>query len=204
MGVCAAPQGAAGGNGCAYGVTDGASLKMAKRKAISKKTRFEVFKRDGFACQYCGDHPPKVILELDHIVAVAGGGSADSDNLITACYACNRGKAARPLSDVPQSLKDKAVEVAEREAQLKGYHDIMQARRDRVENEAWTVAIALRPNAAQGFPRDWLQSIKTFLGRLDFHDVLESMEVARSRKPHSENQGFRYFCGICWNKIRDR
>lgn len=27
---------------------------MAERKNISTKTRFEVFKRDGFKCQYCG------------------------------------------------------------------------------------------------------------------------------------------------------
>lgn len=27
---------------------------MAKRKSLSKKIRFEVFKRDSFTCQYCG------------------------------------------------------------------------------------------------------------------------------------------------------
>lgn len=26
------------------------------RKSISKKLRFDVFKRDGFKCQYCGAH----------------------------------------------------------------------------------------------------------------------------------------------------
>lgn len=37
------------------------------RKPISKKLRFEVFKRDGFRCAYCGKFPPAVILEVDHI-----------------------------------------------------------------------------------------------------------------------------------------
>ena len=34
---------------------------------ISKKLRFEVFKRDGFQCAYCGKTPPEVSLEVDHI-----------------------------------------------------------------------------------------------------------------------------------------
>lgn len=35
--------------------------------SISKKIRFEVFKRDHFRCCYCGSAPPSVILEVDHI-----------------------------------------------------------------------------------------------------------------------------------------
>ena len=65
-----------------------------KRKAISKKTRFEVFKRDGFTCQYCGAHPPQAILHVDHIVPVAEGGGNEDTNLVTACDHCNLGKAA--------------------------------------------------------------------------------------------------------------
>ena len=34
---------------------------MAERKPISKKTRFEIFKRDGFSCRYCGAHPPEAV-----------------------------------------------------------------------------------------------------------------------------------------------
>lgn len=39
------------------------------RRNVSKRTRFEIFKRDGFACQYCGAHPPSVLLHVDHILA---------------------------------------------------------------------------------------------------------------------------------------
>jgi len=42
-----------------------------ERKAISKKLRFEVYKRDKFTCQYCGRKAPDVILEIDHINPVA-------------------------------------------------------------------------------------------------------------------------------------
>jgi 5-methylcytosine-specific restriction endonuclease McrA len=36
--------------------------------AVSVRTRFEVFKRDDFTCQYCGRKSPDVVLEADHIV----------------------------------------------------------------------------------------------------------------------------------------
>ena len=43
---------------------------MSKRKSLSKKIRFEVFKRDKFTCQYCGKTAPNVVLEVDHIEPV--------------------------------------------------------------------------------------------------------------------------------------
>jgi 5-methylcytosine-specific restriction endonuclease McrA len=110
---------------------------MSIRKPISKKARFEVFKRDGFTCQYCGSHPPDVVLEVDHIEPVSGGGSNDADNLITSCFNCNRGKADVPLNVVPQSLVEKSKEVAEREEQIRGYQSIMRERRERLESETF-------------------------------------------------------------------
>lgn len=64
----------------------------ATRKAISKALRFEVFKRDSFKCQYCGAEAPSVLLHIDHIKPVAGGGTNELTNLITACMPCNLGK----------------------------------------------------------------------------------------------------------------
>ncbi len=72
---------------------------MAKRKELSKKIRFEVFKRDKFTCQYCGAKAPDVILNVDHIDPVAKGGGNDIINLLTSCFACNSGKKAIPLDD---------------------------------------------------------------------------------------------------------
>jgi len=54
--------------------------------------RFNVLKRDNFTCQYCGQHAPDVKLEVDHIVPIVEGGTNEESNLITSCYACNRGK----------------------------------------------------------------------------------------------------------------
>lgn len=52
--------------------------------------RNRVFKRDDYTCQYCGERGKK--LECDHVIPVARGGLHDDDNLVTACFACNRSK----------------------------------------------------------------------------------------------------------------
>ena len=171
------------------------------RIPTSKKLRFDVFKRDGFVCQYCGRHPPNVILEADHLSPVVVGGETALDNLVTACFDCNRGKGKTPLSVVPQSLADKAAEIQEREAQLIGFRKIIEARFRRKKRNCLRVAEALCPGA-DSFRKDWFSSIRNFLEILDFHDVLESAESANRKIPYSEVRRFRYFCGICWNKSR--
>ena len=70
-----------------------------KRKGLSKRVRFEVFKRDGFKCQYCGATAPEAVLHVDHIAPVSKGGANDILNLVTSCASCNGGKGARTLDD---------------------------------------------------------------------------------------------------------
>lgn len=72
---------------------------MPTRIPVSKKLRFEVFKRDSFTCQYCGQKAPDVVLEVDHIEPLSEGGETDILNLITACKSCNRGKSNIRLTD---------------------------------------------------------------------------------------------------------
>lgn len=62
------------------------------RIPITAKCRFEIFKRDGFTCTYCGARPPDVVLNIDHIIAVVNGGDNNPNNLTTACSTCNIGK----------------------------------------------------------------------------------------------------------------
>lgn len=50
----------------------------------------EVFKRDNYTCQYCGQVGGK--LEADHIIPFSKGGSDEMSNLITSCRKCNRQK----------------------------------------------------------------------------------------------------------------
>lgn len=177
-------------------------MATTERKPISKKTRFEVFKRDGFKCMYCGAHPPQVILEVDHIKAVAAGGSNRMDNLISSCFACNRGKAANSLESVPTSLLEKAELVKEREAQIKGYEKVMEAKRVRLDDQAWELLNRITDTKDRA-PQDWINSMRMFIDKLGYHEVLAAVEIAIARGPGREEKRFRYFCGICWNKARE-
>ena len=91
-----------------------------KREGIGPKLRFEVFKRDNFTCQYCGQKAPDVILHVDHINPVSAGGKGDILNLVTACVGCNLGKGARVLTDRSEIEKQRAQleELNERRQQL--------------------------------------------------------------------------------------
>ena len=173
------------------------------RKTISKKTRFEVFKRDGFTCQYCGAHPPAVILHVDHIVPLALGGDNHIDNYVTACAPCNLGKSATSLTDVPQSLKEKAAEVAEHELQIAGYQKVMDERRFRLEDEVGQVADFFEAiNPGYMLSSTALVSVRKFIESIGVHAVCEAMESAYTRPTVRKGAEFKYFCGICWNIIK--
>jgi len=178
-------------------------LAHPNRKALSQKTRFEIFKRDEFMCQYCGSTPPAVVLEVDHILAVANGGENNCDNLITSCFDCNRGKAATPLTSVPETLAEKAARVKESEKQLKAYYKILQSKKDRLYSESWQIAEILLPGCGEtGFNICYRKSIENFLQRLDYYEVEDSAHTAVFRFPSYTVKTFKYFCGICWRKIR--
>jgi hypothetical protein len=56
------------------------------------KLRWRVLERDNFTCLSCGRQPPHVVLEVDHQISLADGGSNRMDNLRTCCSACHKGK----------------------------------------------------------------------------------------------------------------
>lgn len=173
------------------------------RKAISKKLRFDVFKRDGFVCAYCGATPPNVVLQVDHIHPVAEGGTNAIDNLITSCQPCNIGKGANVLTNIPTSLKEKASFVAEQEAQIRGYYEIMQEQEQRIDSEMWEIADIIESGSPEsGMNRGWLSSIKKFLKSLGFFEVKDAAELARAKFPWGGKKTFLYFCGICHNRMR--
>ncbi len=55
-------------------------------------TRFNVFLRDRFACQYCGEHHD---LTFDHVIPRSRGGRTTWDNVVTACAPCNMMKGGK-------------------------------------------------------------------------------------------------------------
>jgi 5-methylcytosine-specific restriction endonuclease McrA len=55
-------------------------------------TRFNLFLRDGFACQYCGSPED---LTFDHVIPRSRGGRTSWENIVTACAPCNLSKGGR-------------------------------------------------------------------------------------------------------------
>ncbi len=58
-------------------------------------TRFNVFLRDMFTCQYCGRRLPAQELTFDHLVPRSRGGRTCWTNIVTACSDCNLRKGSR-------------------------------------------------------------------------------------------------------------
>jgi len=74
-------------------------VKPQKRVAF---TRFNLFLRDGFLCQYCGS---KGDLTFDHVVPRASGGVTSWENVVAACSRCNLKKGAKSLRRAGMSLR---------------------------------------------------------------------------------------------------
>jgi hypothetical protein len=175
-----------------------------KRKSLSRAARFKVFNRDGFTCQYCGQQPPRVVLEVDHIVPVSGGGSNHVENLTTACFDCNRGKAARGLeAPAPMAAEEKLEMIRERELQIKELKRVMNKVQTRVSSEIKSINLIYENKFfAYHLSQAFLDgSVRMFLERLPFHEVEEAMRLACLRIVDPAKAP-KYFCGICWNKIK--
>lgn len=78
-------------------------VKPARMAAF---TRFNLFLRDGFACQYCGriDH-----LTFDHVIPRARGGRTTWENVVAACGPCNLHKGSKSVKQAGLTLRRKPV-----------------------------------------------------------------------------------------------
>ena len=178
---------------------------MAKRKSISKKIRFEIFKRDEFTCQYCGQTPPGVTLEVDHIKPVSKNGSSDKNNLITSCFDCNRGKSNIPLTEITPTIKENLDKLNEKHDQLIAYERLQKKIRTKNVKDCQKVSELY----TEFFPKYVLtdsfinRSVKGFVDKLGLYEVLDSLGIAYS-KINDADEVLRYFCSICWSKIRGK
>lgn len=180
-------------------------MEPQKRQSMSKKLRFDVFKRDSFKCQYCGSTPPTVILEVDHIHPVSQGGKNCLDNLLTACFDCNRGKGAHLLSAIPESVTDRAALLAEKMEQVKAFARLVKSRKKMEEGQIDEVEDAFRIHfTGFGFSPSFRESVRIFVQKLPAHDVSAYMHLACARVAGRRDDAIKYFCGICWKVIKER
>ncbi|SLN41938.1 HNH endonuclease [Aquimixticola soesokkakensis] len=79
-------------------------VKPQKRVAF---TRFNLFLRDEFCCQYCGgrDAAGRGDLTFDHVIPRARGGITSWENVVAACSRCNLRKGSKSLRQVGMTLR---------------------------------------------------------------------------------------------------
>lgn len=69
--------------------------------------RKNLFRRDGFRCQYCGCKDDS--LTVDHVMPKSRGGEDTWENLITACKPCNTKKGNRTPAEAGMAMLNKPV-----------------------------------------------------------------------------------------------
>lgn len=148
--------------------------------SISKRKRFEVFKRDNFTCQYCGNKAPDVLLHADHIQPQSKGGKDTLLNLTTACEACNSGKSDKALSDDSAVTKQRTQldQLQERQEQIammvqwqRGLSDLDMSGADQAV-EFWSEQSGYNLNETGR------KTIKRLLRKFGLQRLLEAMRIS--------------------------
>ena len=74
--------------------------------SASAFTRFNLFLRDEFKCQYCGS---KGDMTFDHIVPRSKGGRTTWENVVASCQKCNLRKGSKSIKNAGLSLRQKPI-----------------------------------------------------------------------------------------------
>lgn len=80
-------------------------LHNFKRDRIRVKfSRLNIYTRDGFKCQFCGQRFDSEELTFDHVLPRSRGGKTTWENIVTACVECNKTKADRTPAEAKMHL----------------------------------------------------------------------------------------------------
>ncbi len=81
-------------------------LRHFKRDRIRLKfSRLNIYARDRFECQYCGERKQTEELTFDHVQPRSRGGKTTWENIVSCCIACNSEKADRTPAEAGMRLR---------------------------------------------------------------------------------------------------
>lgn len=174
--------------------------------AVTKRLRFEVLRRDDFACRYCGARAPDVELTVDHVTPKALGGTDTADNLVAACRPCNSGKSsASPDEHHVAQVADDALRWAaaiKQAAYVMALDDDLESATLQAFDGQWN-DWNWGDDPANKIPRptSWPHSVRTMLAAGLTPELLaQAIRVAmESRVPVEKT--WAYFCGVAWRKV---
>lgn len=161
------------------------------RKKLTKKIRFEVFKRDSFKCQYCGESAPNIILHIDHIIPIAAGGDNDISNLVTSCQSCNLGKGARQLSDssVVKKQKRQLDELNERRIQMEMMVEWRNSLNDLLEQQIDAIEKPLKDKTGYSFNEHGRIELAKSIKKIGFSYLLEAAHTCANQYLEPDEEG---------------
>lgn len=164
--------------------------------AVSKRTRFEVLRRDNYTCRYCRARDQT--LTVDHVTPVALGGSDKPDNLVAACKDCNVGKSSSaPDSSLVAEVSEDALRHAEMIRQA--YAVVVERMGERDDYiEVFDNAYTYDPR-----PDDWRESVgRWFEMGVPIALVVDAATKSCAITRRFQGDGrFKYMCGIVWNQV---
>lgn len=79
-------------------------LRQYHKRKSAAFTRYNLFLRDGFTCQYCGTKKPVKELTFDHVLPRSRRGPATFENIVAACQKCNLRKGNRTPREAGMKL----------------------------------------------------------------------------------------------------
>lgn len=179
----------------------GVPAQAADRQPISKSLRFEVFKRDGFRCRYCGNTPDVAVLHVDHIIAVASGGTNDPVNLATSCAPCNLGKGPRSLLESTISVPADPESIRERNEQVGAFLVLQRETREANEGLVDLLCEEWRTHVASGVDRGVEKRLRNLVGCVPVSLIAEAIGIlGRSHLADPKRSGIlsqlKYFNGV--------
>ena len=164
--------------------------------AVSKRTRYEVLRRDNHTCRYC--HATDSPLTVDHVTPVALGGTDDPTNLVACCRDCNAGKSSTsPDAALVADVRQDALRHAELTRQA--YDVLVQRMGERDDYVDQWVECWSHPTA----PKDWRNTIsRWFEMGVPIEIVQDAAQIACTRTSVRDDGRFQYMCGIVWGQVR--
>lgn len=184
--------------------------RKGERVAVSKRLRYEVFRRDNFACRYCGASAPEVKLTTDHVIPQALGGRDDPANLVTACMPCNSGKSSTsPDAPVVAEVAQEALRwaYAIKQAQAEMLADSGARSADCEQFREWWDAWGRQDgDDFQRMPKDpnWEFTVSQLTSAgLPLAILKDCIAVAMSQRGVLDENKFRYMCGCAWKKVSE-
>ena len=80
-------------------------VRHFKRDRIRLRfSRLNIYARDRFQCQYCGERKQTEELTFDHVMPRSRGGTTTWENIVACCIACNSQKANRTPAEAAMRL----------------------------------------------------------------------------------------------------